>query len=148
MMVLMLLSTQACAIENFDHSRFYLAKSRIKQELIETTKEVGLSATELEFKTALEKRLVKVVESIPELDYTVLTSTQENATIVITLIGYTDKKGYVGWKFDTVLVDDNAYFFSATLADREIPELKAEEYYRWNQMKKESMRSMEFLKTN
>lgn len=121
---------------DFDHSRFYRAKEAIRHELIETTKEVDFSSNEYNFKSVLERRLAEVVRNIPQLDYTVLTSSQDDALIVIALIGYNDEKGFIGWKFDTVIVENSAYFFSATLPDRMIPELKPEDYYRWHTMKK------------
>lgn len=121
---------------DFDHSRFYRAKEAIRHELIETTKEVDFSSNEYDFKSVLERRLAEVVRNIPQLDYTVLTSSQDDALIVIALIGYNDEKGFIGWKFDTVIVENSAYFFSATLPDRMIPELKPEDYYRWHTMKK------------
>ena len=122
---------------DFDHSRFYQVKNTVRQELIETTKEVGFSGTEYDFKTTLEKRLALAVQKNPGMDYTVLTSKMDDATLIITLIGYNDEKGFVGWKFDTIIVDDAAYFFSITLPDRQIPDLKPEDYYRWHRMKKE-----------
>lgn len=122
---------------DFDHSRFYQAKEAIRHELIETTKEVGFIPTENNFKSVLERRLAQVIRNTPQLDYTVLTSSQDGALIVITLIGYNDEKGFIGWKFDTVIVENSAYFFSATLPDRMIPELKPEDYYQWHRMKNE-----------
>lgn len=129
----------ACAQEpeEFDHSRFYQVKNTVRHELIETTKEVGFSPTEYDFKTVLERRLALAVQKNPGMDYTVLSSKMDDAILIITLIGYNDEKGFIGWKFDTIIVDNAAYFFSITLPDRKIPDLKPEDYYRWHRMKKE-----------
>jgi hypothetical protein len=126
----------ALADEDFDHSRFYQAKNAVRQELIETVKQIGFSATESDFKDELDKRLSWSANKNPGMDYTVLTSTMDDAIIIITLIGYDDEKGFVGWKFDTIVVDNAAYFFSITLPDRQIPEIGPEDYYQWHRMKK------------
>lgn len=134
---LALMSTLAQAQEDtFDHSRFYQAKNAVRQELIETVKQIGFSATESDFKNELDKRLSWTASKNPGMDYTVLTSKMDDAILIITLIGYNDEKGFVGWKFDTIVVDNAAYFFSITLPDRQIPELGPEDYYQWHRMKK------------
>lgn len=120
-----------------DDFRFYMAKSVIKEQLVATTKDVGFTGTDADFGAELEKRLMRVRANFPGMDYTVLTSMQDTAKIIITLVGFEGEKGFIGWKFDTVLVDNAAYFFSITLPDRKIPELKPEDYYQWHRMRSE-----------
>lgn len=131
---LLLTLTSAKAQEDpFDHSNFYQVKIEVKDALFSVSKELQTKPDVVTFRTKMAARLKQIASRHPEMDYTIVADKGGQVDIMSSvMIGYTDKKGFIGWKFDTVFSEKRVYFFSISLADRTIPDLSWEEYYRWN----------------
>ena len=132
LLFLVLLSQTALADDSeFDHSRFYQAKTDVKSALADVGERLKSRPSESEFKSEVEMRLALVAAKYP-IDFAIFTSTINDADVAtMVMVGYTDAKGFIGWKFDTIFSQGAVYFFSFPLSDRVVPELKPDDYYRW-----------------
>lgn len=137
----LLFSSVAWAEEDpFNHGRFYEAKMEISGSIIDIAGAMKTKPDKMMFEVLLAKRLEELKQKFP-IDYTIMVSQSDGSNpnapemVAITLVGYQDEKGFIGWKFDTVFSDNMVFAFVLSLPDRNIPEISWEQYYRYKVIK-------------
>lgn len=140
-LALMLAVVNARAEEDpFNHGRFYEAKMEISGSIIDIAGAMKAKPDKMMFEVLLAKRLEELKQKFP-IDYTIMVSQSDGSNpeapemVAITLIGYEDEKGFIGWKFDTVFSENMVFAFVLSLPDRNIPEISWDQYYRYKVIK-------------
>lgn len=139
-LVFVLFVGSACAQEpeEFDHSRFYRAKVEIAAAIFSVAEPMKEKPDKVTFTTQLQQKLAELGNKYP-IDFTVIVEEPKNPNlpemISITLIGYEDEKGFIGWKFDTIFSEKMVFGFVIALQDRTIPKISWEDYYRYKVVK-------------
>lgn len=129
-------SCKSDAQQQYKHSTFYLIKNEVKDELVSVAKENRRTVDVNEIKNDLENKLKVLASKYSQMDYTVFVENSDGITASTVLIGYEDRGGFIGWKFDSLYSNEKVFMFSKTLGDRSVDfQSPAEEYYQWEIVK-------------
>lgn len=128
----------AQTVPDFDHSRFYRAKTEISEAILDTAGDMKSNPDKALFEIKLNTRLALIAQNYP-IDHLVIVQKPDDPNLpemlAVTLIGYEDEGGFIGWKFDTVFSEQMVFAFVIALQDRTIPEISWDEYYRYKVIK-------------
>lgn len=126
------------SVPDFDHSKFYKAKIEISEAILDVARSMRVKPDKDVFQREMNARLALLGATYP-IDYTVIVYEPKDPNlpelITVTLIGYEDEGGFIGWKFDTLFSGEQVFAFVIALQDRTIPDITWDEYYRYKVIK-------------
>lgn len=114
-----------------DFTRFYRVKTEVKDAIASIAQKLQFAPNKTTFEQEMKMRLNKLSNEYPESDFKILAEKQGDDLYTAILVGFTEGKHFIGWRFNTVFYQNKVYFYVHTQYDRVIKDLPLGEYYEW-----------------
>lgn len=124
-------SVHAQDVEEFEYSRFFQAKTLVKEALEEVTKQAAGFQKDKNLQIAVVGSLTALLMNIKKnygIDFAIISNEKNNTKVLlqkdilfVTIkLKYQDKKGFINWELTSVILPNEIDFYSVVDDNKEV----------------------------